>query len=56
METPACIFCCSKGRQERHWLANCRRFLELAPTQGFSTGGPWPSGVFNTVATEHKSK
>ena len=30
-EVPACIFCCSKGRQERHWLANCRGFLELVP-------------------------
>ena len=32
-EAPACIFCSSKGRQERHWLANCRGFLELAPSE-----------------------
>ena len=32
-EVPVCIFCCSKGRQERHWLANCRGFLKLAPSE-----------------------
>ena len=32
-EAPACIFCCSKGRHERYWLANCRGFLELSPSE-----------------------